>query len=162
MLRLKNLLSLLPLALIACDQAMEPEAPAAVAQQDPPAAPQPPPSKDLQLTPKHKPVVMDLGGAQAAQAVGCDLTVRFGSIGTGIDPVAGARISQLIEEDPGIAQIERFIVGREGETVTCVRLKTDATADRLFDKLVEAAADAYLVTIWSASGREFHSPRERL
>jgi hypothetical protein len=163
MLRLKDfLLPLLPVALIACDQATEPEAPDAVPPQDRPAAAQPAPSKDVQLTPKHKPVVMDLGGAQAAQAVGCDLTVRFGSIGTGTDNVAGARISRLIEEDPGVAQIERFIVGREGETVTCIRLKTEAEADHLFDKLLEAAADAYLVTIRSASGREFHSPRQRL
>ena len=119
-------------------------------------------SKDAQLTPKHKPVVMDLGGAQAAQAVGCALTVRFGSIGTGTDTVAGAQIRRLIEEDPGVAQIERFIVGREGETVTCIRLKAEVEADHLFDKLREAAADAYLVTIWSKSGREFHSPRKRL
>ena len=102
------------LALIACDQATEPEAPAAVLPQEGPAAAQPAPNKDVQLTPKHKPMVMDLGGAQAAQAVGCDLTVRFGSIGTGIDLVAGARIGRLIEEGPGIAQIERFVVGREG------------------------------------------------
>ena len=163
MLRPKDvLLPLLTLALIGCDQATEPEAPAAVLPQEGPAAAQPAPDKDVQLTPKHKPVVMDLGGAQAAQAVGCDLTVRFGSVGTGTDPVAGARIGRLIEEDPGIAQIERFIVGREGETVTCIRLEPDAEADHLFDKLVEVAADAYLVTIRSASGREFHSPRKRL
>ena len=59
---------------------------------------------DLRVNPAH-PVAMNLGGAQAAQAVGCDLTVRFGGVGTGTVTVAGARIARLIEEDPGVAQI---------------------------------------------------------
>ena len=159
MLRLNDvLLPLVALALIACDEGREPQPSAAVLPQEAPAAAEPAPSKGVQLT-QRKTVIVDLGGAQAAQAVGCDLTVRFGSIGTGTDPVAGARIGQLIEQDPGIAQIERFIVGREGETVTCIRLKPDVDAEQLFDTLVKAAADGFLVTIRSASGREFHSPR---
>ena len=123
---------------------------------------EPTPSKDAQLTPKYKPVVMDLGGIQAAQAVGCALTVRFGSIGTGTDTFAGERIQRLIEDDPTVTQIERFIVGREGEAVLCIRLNRGVAADHLFDKLREAAGNAYLVTIRSESGAEFHSPRKRL
>jgi hypothetical protein len=119
-------------------------------------------SKDAQLTPKYKPVVIDLGGIQAAKAVGCALTVRFGSIGTGTDTFAGEKIQQLIVDDPTVTQIERFIVGREGEAVLCIRMEPGVTADRLFDKLREAAANAYLVTIRSESGAEFHSPRKRL
>lgn len=157
------LVVLVPVALAACEGPPDRAAPVAVPPEDSPAAAAPQaPVKDVQLTPKHKPVVMDLGGAKAVQAPGCDLTVRFGSIGTGTDTAAGARISRLIEEGPGVAQIERFIVGRESETVTCIRLKAQAEADDLFDKLRAAAADAYLVTIRSASGREFHSPRDRL
>jgi hypothetical protein len=180
MLRMQHWLFLIaPVALVACDRAEEqplvqderedraavpPDVPPNVPPKTLPTTPATPPapSKDAPLSPKHKPVVMDLGGAQAAQAVGCALTVRFGSIGTGTDTVAGAQIRRLIEEDPGVAQIERFIVGREGETVTCIRLKVEGEADRLFDKLRQAAADAYLVTIWSKTGREFHSPRKRL
>lgn len=156
------LLLLVLVALIGCDGAAQPEPSAAVPRLDPPPTVQPTPSKVVQLTPKHMPAVMDLGGAQAAQAVGCSLTVRFGSIGTATDTVAGAKIRHVIEQDPGVVQIERFIVGREGETVTCIRLKEGAGVDQLFDKLREAAADAYLVTIWSKNGRKFHSPRERL
>jgi hypothetical protein len=162
------LLLLAPVALIACDRPDERDALAAAATANAPAAPAAPaasppvPIEEPSLTPKIKPVVIDLGGIQAGKAVGCALTVRFGSIGTGTDTVAKRRIDQVLEEDPAVAQLERFIVGREGETFTCVRLHRQVDADPLFDKLRAAAADGYMVTIRTESGREFIAPRKAL
>ena len=144
MLQLKGWHLLVSLALLGCGGAVAEPSSAAASQ---PAL-------------KHLPVVMDLGGVQAAKAAGCALKVRFGSIGTGTDTVAAARIRRLIEADPGVAQIRRFIVGREGETVTCVGMKPKVGAKRLFDKLRQAAANAFLVSIWAEGGRAFHSPRK--
>jgi hypothetical protein len=146
-------------ASVACDPPTQGEAPSARPVVSHPSAPQPIADKDPQLTTKFRPSVIDLGGIKAAKAVGCALTVFFSSIGTGTDGQTGARIRQLLEEDSGVAEIEPFIVGREGETVLCVRLNLQGDADRLFDKLREAAEDSYLVTIRTSSGREFRSAR---
>ena len=120
------------------------------------------PDKDTNLSARSKPFVIDLGGIKAGRAEGCALTVSFGSIGTGTDTAAKVQIERLLEQDPAVAEIQPFVIGREGETLLCIRLRRDAEADRLFDALSAAASNGYMVTIKTRSGREFRSSRKRL
>lgn len=149
------------LALVGCDGGGH-EAAAIALPETQSAAARPVPKKEVVLTKKLKPFVIDLGGRQAGSAVGCALTVGFGSVGTGTDTVARARIEQLLEADPAVAEIEQFVVGREGETAFCVRLHQESEADRLFEELRAVSSDAYKVSIRSKSGKQFQSQRKQL
>jgi hypothetical protein len=157
-LRVRELRLLLGLVAAAgCDGGAGREAAAIASPDTRSAAARPVPKKEVVLTKKLKPFVIDLGGRQARAAVGCALTVGFSSVGTGTDTVARARIEHLLEADPAVAEIEQFVVGREGETAFCVRLHQDSEADRLFEELRVVSADAYRVSIRSKSGKQFQS-----
>ena len=152
-----------PIALSGCDRAIEREASRSAAPEIGTAsAPQPAHGEGATLSRKARPFILDLGGAKAAKAVGCALTVTFGSIGTGTDTAAKEAIEQMLEQDSAVAGVERFIIGREGETLLCVHLEREADRDRLFDALWRLASNAYMVAIRTAGGKNFDSPRKRL
>ena len=115
------------------------------------------PESDLPSAPKLKPMVFEVGGAQAKKALECDVTVSFSSIGTGIDGSSRIRIINSLEEDAAVQEIDEFIVGREGESVLCVHLKPMADSENLFDKLSRDAANDRLVEIRSKGGKTFRS-----
>jgi hypothetical protein len=151
----KWILLVAPIALFGCDRVKEPETVTAAAPEAQLPAQLPVPNKEVDMTTKFKPSVIDLGGRQAAVATECDLTVAFSSIGTGTDHVTGTRVRQLIEEDPAVREVEPYVVGREGETVLCIRLRAEGEAERLFDELHAIVSSGHRVRLWSKSGRQY-------
>ena len=77
------------------------------------------------------PPVEDAAGPQD----GCDLTVEFASIGTGIDRAALEKVDALLASDKGVAGIVREPWGREGEITLCVDTKSEADTSRLFGQI---------------------------
>lgn len=63
-------------------------------------------------------------------AARCDVTIKFGSYGMGIDQSLAATVAGRVKTDPDIARSERKPWGREGEFDQCLTVKTgrDATA----------------------------------
>jgi hypothetical protein len=62
----------------------------------------------------------------------CDVTVRFGSYGMGIDRRLADRIDAAIKADRDIALTERKPWGREGEYDLCLQARTGADAKAIY------------------------------
>lgn len=148
-------------ALLGCDASNETGASTSATADVRPAAQRPISGEEEALTTKFKASVFDIGGQQALKAEGCALTVYFGGNGTGTDTTMERQIKQLLEDDPTVVEVQRFVIGREGENLLCIHLDPEGDADRLFDELQAKASNAYQVRISSESGRKFHSSRKR-
>ena len=65
----------------------------------------------------------------------CDLRIQFGSYAMGIDSRSADSIERLLASDRAVAAVEAFPWGREGEKTLCVRVRSEADVDRLFNEV---------------------------
>lgn len=70
------------------------------------------------------------GGA----AVRCDVTIKFGSYGMGIDQPLAGTVADMVKTDPDIARSERKPWGREGEFDQCLTVKSSADARAVYER----------------------------
>jgi hypothetical protein len=82
-----------------------------------------------QAQPKGAQMVVQPRGAEAP--ADCALRVEFGSYAMGIDREASRAVDQLLAGDPAVTSVELYPWGREGEKTLCVRLRSEADAERL-------------------------------
>ena len=82
-----------------------------------------------QAQPKGAQMVVQPRGAEAP--ADCALQVEFGSYAMGIDREASRAVDQLLASDPAVTSVELYPWGREGEKTLCVRLRSEADAERL-------------------------------
>ena len=61
----------------------------------------------------------------------CDLTVYFGSFGTGVDHKTKKKIKSFLESTDSISQIEYWYSGKEGESTFCVTLKNSKDKEQI-------------------------------
>ena len=59
----------------------------------------------------------------ASTAGACDVELRFGSYGAGIDGALAERVGAAVKGDPELAGVERTPWGREGEFNLCLAAK---------------------------------------
>lgn len=71
--------------------------------------------------------------ATSAAPTVCDVEVTFDSYGGGADGELRDAVRALIQDNPGVTEIEEKRRGREGESTLCVRTRDDVTADRIYD-----------------------------
>lgn len=64
----------------------------------------------------------------APAPAGCDVTIKFGSYGMGIDRDLAERVATAAKSDRDVARSERKPWGREGEYDLCLTAKRDAKA----------------------------------
>ena len=64
----------------------------------------------------------------------CDVTIKFGSYGMGIDQPLAATVADMVKGDPDIARSERKPWGREGEFDQCLTVKTGRDATALYQR----------------------------
>ncbi|PHY13533.1 hypothetical protein CSW58_05020 [Caulobacter sp. B11] len=59
----------------------------------------------------------------APPADACDVELRFGSYGAGVDGALADRVGAAVKDDPDLAGVERTPWGREGEFNLCLAAK---------------------------------------
>lgn len=64
----------------------------------------------------------------------CDVTVKFGSYGAGIDRSLADSIDQAVKADRDLARVERRPWGREGEYDLCLTAKPQRDARAIFER----------------------------
>ena len=64
----------------------------------------------------------------------CDVTVKFGSYGMGIDRPLADRIDASTKADRDLAGVERKPWGREGEYDLCLRAKPGRDAKAIYER----------------------------
>ena len=62
----------------------------------------------------------------------CDVTIKFGSYGMGVDQPLAATVADRVKTDRDIAHAERKPWGREGEFDQCLTVKKDADARAVY------------------------------
>lgn len=64
----------------------------------------------------------------------CDVTIRFGSYGAGIDHALADKVAAAIKVDRDIARAERKPWGREGEFDQCLTVKPGRDARATYER----------------------------
>lgn len=64
----------------------------------------------------------------------CDVTIRFGSYGAGIDRALADKVAAAVKSDREIARSERKPWGREGEFDQCLTVKPGRDARAVFER----------------------------
>jgi len=64
----------------------------------------------------------------------CDVTIKFGSYGMGIDQPLAATVADMVKTDPDIARSERKPWGREGEFDQCLTVKPGRSVKALYER----------------------------
>lgn len=64
----------------------------------------------------------------------CDVTIKFGSYGAGIDHVLADKIAAAVKADSDIARSERKPWGREGEFDQCLTMKPGRDAKAAYER----------------------------
>jgi hypothetical protein len=64
----------------------------------------------------------------------CDVTIKFGSYGMGIDQPLAATVADMVKTDPDIARSERRPWGREGEFDQCLTTKSGRNVKALYER----------------------------
>lgn len=67
-------------------------------------------------------------------AARCDVTVKFGSYGMGIDRSLADRIGAAVKADRDIARTERKPWGREGEYDLCLQARAGRDARAIYER----------------------------
>lgn len=67
-------------------------------------------------------------------AARCDVTVKFGSYGMGIDRPLAERVAIAVKADRDIARVERKPWGREGEYDLCLEARTGRDARAIYER----------------------------
>ncbi|AZS19944.1 MULTISPECIES: hypothetical protein [unclassified Caulobacter] len=64
----------------------------------------------------------------------CDVTIKFGSYGAGIDHALADKIAAAVKKDSDIARSERKPWGREGEFDQCLTVKPGRDAKAAYER----------------------------
>lgn len=64
----------------------------------------------------------------------CDVTIKFGSYGMGVDQPLAATVADMVKTDPDIARSERKPWGREGEFDQCLTVKKGRDAKVTYER----------------------------
>ncbi|PIB93976.1 hypothetical protein [Caulobacter sp. FWC2] len=64
----------------------------------------------------------------------CDVTIKFGSYGMGIDQPLAATVADMVRTDPDIARSERKPWGREGEFDQCLTVKPGRNVKAIYER----------------------------
>jgi len=67
-------------------------------------------------------------------AARCDVTVKFGSYGMGIDRALADRVGAAVTPDRDIVRVERKPWGREGEYDLCLEAKSGSDARAIYER----------------------------
>jgi len=67
-------------------------------------------------------------------AARCDVTVKFGSYGMGIDRPLAERVAAAVKADRDLARVERKPWGREGEYDLCLEAKGGRDAKAIYER----------------------------
>ena len=81
-------------------------------------------------------LTLSLGACAAApvQAGRCDVTIKFGSYGAGVDRSLADRVAAAVNTDRDLARSERKPWGREGEYDLCLAAKPGRDAKALYER----------------------------
>jgi len=82
-------------------------------------------------------VILGLTACAAAPAPAperCDVTIKFGSYGMGIDQPLAATVADMVKTDPDIARATRKPWGREGEFDQCLTVKKGRDVRALYER----------------------------
>jgi len=96
-----------------------------------------------------------------APAVGCSISVYFGSIGTGPGP-GGPEIRQFLEREAAVTSVQPYLRGREGETELCVKLRSEKAMDAVYQgikKRIPARSGGGWTEVRARDGRLFSNER---
>jgi len=72
--------------------------------------------------------------AAPAPAARCDVTIRFGSYGAGIDRPLADKVAAAVKADRDVARSERKPWGREGEYDLCLTAKPGQDAKAMYER----------------------------
>ena len=64
----------------------------------------------------------------------CDVTIKFGSYGMGIDRPLADKVDVATKADRDLARVERKPWGREGEYDLCLRAKSGRDAKAIYER----------------------------
>ncbi len=67
-------------------------------------------------------------------ALGCDVKIRFGSYGAGIDRPLSETVADMVKADRDVARSERKPWGREGEYDLCLTAKSKLNAAGMYER----------------------------
>ena len=67
-------------------------------------------------------------------AARCDVTVKFGSYGMGIDRSLAGSVGAAVKADRDLARVERKPWGREGEYDLCLQARTGRDARAIYER----------------------------
>lgn len=67
-------------------------------------------------------------------AARCDVTVKFGSYGMGIDRPLAERVATAVKADRDITRVERKPWGREGEYDLCLEARAGRDARAIYER----------------------------
>jgi hypothetical protein len=112
-----------------------------------------------QAQPKGAHMVVQPRGAEAP--ADCSLRIEFGSYAMGIDRGASRAVDELLASDPAVASVELYPWGREGEKTLCVRLRSEADAERLARAIAALfpAEPRGPLSVSTRNGLRFAAPR---
>lgn len=82
-------------------------------------------------------LILGLAACAAAPAPAearCDVTIKFGSYGMGVDQPLAATVADMVKTDPDIARSERKPWGREGEFDQCLTVKKGRDAKVTYER----------------------------
>lgn len=74
------------------------------------------------------------GASPGGPASRCDVTIRFGSYGGGIDRPLSDTVSDMVRTDRDLAHVERKPWGREGEYDLCLTAKSKLNAGAIYER----------------------------
>lgn len=69
-----------------------------------------------------------------AAATRCDVTIKFGSYGMGIDRPLADSVDAAVKADRDLARVERKPWGREGEYDLCLQAKAGRDAKAIYER----------------------------
>ena len=70
----------------------------------------------------------------ASERARCDVTIKFGSYGMGIDRELADKVALAVKADRDVARSERKPWGKEGEFDQCLTAKTGRDAKAMFER----------------------------